>query len=84
MSERPTAEIRRVDLSAPEVSASVVRSVSEEALFKGYSGAESVLVTLPCACGGDVTADPNAPARGVAAHQFTGRHKAWRSVQDFD
>lgn len=77
---RPTAEVRRVDLSSDHRRTSAAPS-SEDALFNGYSGSESVLVTLPCACGGDVTADPYAPSRGVAAHQFTGRHKAWRSVQ---
>lgn len=42
------------------------------------------LETRPCACGGTVTADPNAPAKGVAAHQFTGRHKAWRSANGLE
>lgn len=78
---RPTASVVRVDLSGQQ-RASAVPATSEDALFRGYSGAESVLVTLPCACGGDVTADPYAPARGVAAHQYTGRHKAWRSVRE--
>lgn len=76
--ERPSVTVHRIDVSAVRPNAPVV---SEEALFRGYSGG-SVLVTLPCVCGGDVTADPYAPARGVAAHQFTGRHKAWREAHD--
>lgn len=77
--ERSTAEVRRIDLSASQDRASIA---SEADLFHGYSRVTSGLVTLPCACGGNVTADPDAPARGVAAHQFTGRHKAWRSAND--
>lgn len=58
---------------------------TEPELLHGYSGlAESRLQTLPCACGGYVTADPERPAPGVAAHQFTGRHKAWRSARGDD
>lgn len=78
---RPTATVSRVDVS-PARRASAVPASSEDRLFAGYSRAESALVTLPCACGGDVTADPDAPSRGVAAHQFTGRHKAWREAND--
>ena len=37
--------------------------------------------TLPCACGGTVTADPAEPTRGVQLHQREAVHKQWsRSV----
>jgi hypothetical protein len=36
----------------------------------------------PCACGGIVTANPEAPAYGVQAHNYTGRHKAWRANRE--
>lgn len=59
---------------------------TEAALFAGYSrtvGADDTrLQTLPCACGGRVTADPAAPAKGVAQHNSTGRHKAWRAARE--
>jgi hypothetical protein len=35
-----------------------------------------------CACGGFVIADPISPAKGVAAHQFTSRHRAWRANRE--
>lgn len=60
---------------------------SEAALFHGYRATEPVdngVETRPCVCGGVVHADPFAPARGVQAHNFTGRHKAWRSAREMD
>ncbi len=78
-SERPAAVVQRVDVSAPTTEPAA-RATSEDALFLGYN--TKALETRPCACGGDVTADPLAPARGVAAHQFTGRHRAWRENQE--
>ena len=35
------------------------------------------LRTLPCACGGFVTADPENPAKGVQRHQLRPEHAAW-------
>jgi len=81
MSERPTAAIRRVDVSALARGASAVRS--EDALFHGYSRmGQPRIEARPCVCGGYVHADPVRPARGVAAHQYTGRHLAWRAAQE--
>lgn len=74
MNEQPAVTVRRVDAPA----------TSEDALFHGYAGAVSHLETRPCVCGGTVTADPFRPAPGVAAHQFTSRHKAWRAANGFD
>lgn len=76
--ERPTALIRRVDLSADGQRASGAPASSEAVLVAGYGGLIGSLVAKPCVCGGDVTADPLRPAPGVAAHNHTGRHKAWR------
>lgn len=58
------------------------RSTSEAALIHGYAGATTHLETKPCACGGSVTADPQRPAQGVAAHNFSPRHRAWRANQE--
>lgn len=85
MSGRPTVVVQRVDVSTSDSRASAARSIREGELAFGYSGlAISRLETLPCACGGEVTADPERPAPGVAAHQFTGRHKGWRSARGLD
>lgn len=35
----------------------------------------------PCACGAFITADESNPGPGVAAHQRTPRHLAWRGVR---
>lgn len=84
---RPTASVERVDLSVQQ-RASAVPATSEEALFRGYRGSAETdgigIEHRPCVCGGTVTADPRRPAPGVAAHQFTSRHKAWRLAQDYD
>ena len=82
-SGRPTAVIQRVDMSVPGHGASAVHSSSEAELILAYaSTAASRLETRPCVCGGAVTADRERPSLGVAAHQFTSRHIAWREAQD--
>ena len=35
--------------------------------------------TLPCACGGTVTADPDDPAQGVQLHQREAIHRLYRA-----
>jgi hypothetical protein len=35
--------------------------------------------TLPCACGGTVTADPSEPAQGVQLHQREAIHRMYRA-----
>ena len=62
---------------------------TEGALFHGYRGGAahamaSRLERRPCACGGWVTADPDAPGAGVALHNSIGRHVAWRAAHGFD
>ena len=80
---RPTASIHRVDVSSERSGASAVPAVFTEAdLFRGYASEASHLETRPCQCGGLVTADVMRPAPGVAAHQFTSRHRGWRLAQD--
>jgi len=34
--------------------------------------------TVPCACGGTVTAEPADPFPGVSAHNAGPEHRAWR------
>jgi hypothetical protein len=62
--------------------------VREAALLQGYSrtqGADDTRVeSRPCACGGVVRADPAAPGRGVAQHNASPRHKAWRANRDYE
>lgn len=62
-----------------------VGHTSESSLFAGYRGVRETddvgVETRPCACGGSVKADPGDPAKGVAAHRFTSRHRAWRANQ---
>lgn len=75
MAERPTVAIQCVDIGSSEIGA-----LPETALFAGYQA--TPLERRPCVCGGTVTADPLAPARGVAAHQFTSRHRGWRLTRE--
>lgn len=77
--ERPTAEIRRVDLSTPHQRSS---AAPEASLFRGYSSLAARIEERPCVCGGIVKANPLSPANGVAAHQFKSRHMAWREAHD--
>lgn len=78
-SERPAAAIvRRVDLSAPHSGMPAARNSEAELIYAYASTADSHLETRACACGGEVTADTARPALGVAAHQFTARHRGWR------
>lgn len=56
-------------------------STPEVTLVRGYANTPRI-EERPCACGGTVRADPMAPANGVAAHQFTGRHRAWRDANE--
>lgn len=82
---RPTALTRRIDLSASGQRASGAPASPERALEYAYrhsTGADvsiSGLEQRPCVCGGTVTADPLSPAKGVQAHNYSPRHKAWRS-----
>lgn len=59
---------------------------SEAALFHGYSRAAETdgegLESRPCVCGGMVQADSRRPGPGVAAHNYTSRHKAWRASHE--
>ena len=60
---------------------------TESALFAGYRSAadqDPRTVMVRCACGGYVTAEPDAPAKGVALHNTTGRHAAWRAAHGYD
>ena len=59
-----------------------VSTTTEAALIHGYAGTSSHLETKRCACGGTVTADPQRPAQGVAAHNFSPRHRAWRANRE--
>lgn len=80
--ERPTALIRRIDVSASGQRASGAPAFTEDVLLHGYLGTSASLATVPCSCGGEVTADPSRPAYGVAAHQYTSRHRAWRAARE--
>lgn len=79
--QHPTASGNRVDLS-PAARASGAGLATEQALFHAYRRVDDGVETRPCACGGMVHAEPDAPARGVQAHNFTGRHKAWRAARE--
>ena len=84
-SPHPTAASGgRFDLSPSAARAS--GAGSEAALFHGYRAVvvDNGVETRPCVCGGAVHADPFAPAKGVQAHNFTGRHKAWRQARELD
>lgn len=71
-------------MSPAASSASAVPATSEERLFDAYRGARPPIESLPCSCGGLVHANPFSPATGVQAHNFTGRHKAWRANREAD
>lgn len=73
--QRPTAS-NGVDVSAH---ARASGAGPEHALFHGYRTMQpEAIESRPCVCGGIVQADPTAPGRGVAAHNHSPRHKAWR------
>lgn len=78
--QHPTAS-GRGDLS-PAARASGAGHASEDSLFHAYRRVDNSVESRPCACGGMVHADPDLPAKGVQAHNYTGRHKAWRSVRE--
>lgn len=77
--ERPTALYRRVDLSAGGQRASGAPAPLHALRVMPF---DRTTETRPCVCGGPVTANPDAPAYGVQAHNFTGRHKAWRANRE--
>lgn len=55
-------------------------TVSETALFEGYSRAEHRMTTVACACGGEIVAISLADADvllAVSAHNKTRAHVAW-------
>lgn len=63
------------DLSAYDASTS---AHTESDLFAGYRAIPPER-TLPCLCGGSVTADIECPAGGMREHQATALHRAWRA-----
>jgi hypothetical protein len=93
--ERPTAAIRRVDVSAPESDSSAARTQLEKAetvLFRAYgqllSGQRGVFRVTDmrvesCQCGGTLTLEAGADVQAaVEAHNRTARHTAWRAWRD--
>jgi hypothetical protein len=93
--ERPTAAIRRVDVSASDNRASVAPAAPEKAetvLFRAYgqllSGQRGVfrvtdMCVEPCQCGGTLTLEAGADVQAaVEAHNRTARHAAWRAWRD--
>jgi hypothetical protein len=60
----------------------IAENTPEGRLFAGYRGASRTdglgIEVRGCVCGGKVHAAPGAPAKGVQAHNYTSRHKAWR------
>lgn len=60
-------------------------TVSETALFEGYSRAERRTTTVQCACGDPIVAISLADADvllAVGSHNKTRRHVAWRARED--
>lgn len=91
-SERPTAKIRRVDVSASSDGASAARS-SEDLLFRGYGslepGQSGVFKVTDrsekCQCGGLLELRGDAVVEQiVAAHNESALHKAWRAWREAD
>jgi hypothetical protein len=79
---RPTTTVQRVDVSASHYGPSAVLASPESDLFHAYRGSRRTIDSRPCECGGVVHANPAAPWRGVQAHNFSGRHKAWRAARE--
>lgn len=77
---RPTATGLRRDMSGFAVGA----SGEGEPLLPDVILDYDPHLTLPCACGGVVTADPRSPVAGVRAHVIQARHKAWRAAKTAD
>lgn len=81
---RSTATVQRVDVSPTYHGASAVPAHPETTLFHAYRRSGDGVQTQRCVCGGYVHADPAAPGKGVAAHNHTARHKAWRNWRESD
>lgn len=79
---QPSTASGRGDLSSA-ARASGAGLAPEDALIHAYRASEPIDVQ-PCMCGGYVHANPDAPAKGVQAHNYTGRHRAWRSTRESD
>jgi hypothetical protein len=80
-----TVRVRRLDGQLDADHYGATSHSTESALFTGYARigqADPRVETRPCVCGGFVTADPDAPAKGVAQHNSTGRHIAWQANQE--
>lgn len=84
--ERPTARIRRVDVSARS-GASAAPADPEERLFRAYGRLQPGQVGLfrvgrveRCVCGGTIELTDNARIdQVVAAHNESALHQAWRA-----
>lgn len=84
--EPSTASLReRIDLSASGPRASTAAAgVSEAALFDAYACPSPVMLSRPCACGGDISArmgDWEWIVLALQAHQETASHRLWRRVE---
>lgn len=74
---RPTArQGGRFDLSPVVARASGGPPLHEVDLFAAYGSVG--IEHRACVCGGLVHANPQSPAVGVQAHNYSPRHKAWR------
>jgi hypothetical protein len=72
--EAPTTAAAR-DLSGYDVGTSAYRELTP------YLDVVPFRHSLPCACGGVVTADIECPAAGVRDHQRTAMHGFWRAEE---
>lgn len=93
--ERPTAAVRRVDVSTSNGGSSAASARPEKAesiLFRAYGklvdgqvGVFRVMDTRvePCACGGSLRIEEGASVQdGVEAHNQTALHQAWRAWRE--
>ena len=91
--ERPTATVRRVDMSSSR-RASAAPASSEQLLFRAYGSLKPGQVGLvrvtkvvydrvePCACGGELVDDRRSIRRIVEQHNETPLHQAWRAWRE--
>jgi hypothetical protein len=90
--ERPTARIRRLDLSSAGPRASAAPASPEDVLFRAYGevqpGQSGVFRVTDrreerCACGGMLVDNGTEPIRVIVEnHNETALHRAWRAWRE--
>ena len=83
--EPSTASIRDVTCPSGPRASTAAAGLSEADLWNAHANPAPVMVTRPCACGGDISAqrgDWEWITVAVRSHQETALHRLWREGQE--